>query len=903
MHKSRIVLFLGLLSLVLVRLGAQGAFDDEAFELSGEQAKAEREVAFAESYGAFLEGDYRRAVKLAKPLAKRGMSDAQHLMGLCYQHGLGVRVNGKRAEYWFRLAAEQMHAPAMLAAGEFAFGGYGRDSHFELAHNFLEPLTRLDWSFAQRIEDMSVQRAIRSRASYLLGLLFADGLGGEKDIDRALSLMGRASNTGDAWASMYLAMEYAKGEVVERDVEESKRLFELSDLQAFDQVRRKLETARLSSASPIGRKRIEERAEEMAEVHTRSLVQSQTNLAKSLLEEDKEDYDPVFARVLLKMASGMGNTEATYLLGYLNCAGIGGELDYEAGARLLVDASERDWVLANYNLGILLMKGWGLDVDSARARLLLDRAAESGFYCAQLVLDGEMEPLLLRDKEDLERAKAAEDTDARAMYSMGCRRARGWLVSRTGWDRELRERFKEAADSGYARAQYAYAEFYYRGYLGERDFELARKYLEMASEQGHAQSYFKLGYIYEKGLDIVSDFEKAKRYYELSCDFGDAWAANSLGALYHDGHLGEKDFEKAMEYYLLAVERGNIVANYNIAEIYLQGRGRAVDLEQAVEWFTKAADRGDLMAAQKLRRLYAKKTVEGDDGDYAYWVERSAELGDVEAMFKIARLYEKGLAVPKNLDRASYWMEQYIGKVSYGSGEWKSAVLSLVRLWGTEGWHGHDPQKALSVCEEMAFPEARLILGKLHLREVSSESDPKEGVSILKRLFKKARKVERDRDVAAEAAYELSNCYAKGVGVSKDPRQRVKWMRESAKIGFKPALYFVARFKIEGKGMPRSLEEGLGEMEALSEKGSKLAILYLGSLLADGTLHREPEDLLWEQIRQLAESGDRKAITLAKRLGIQWDEAEDEAGEGLEPEKEPEGEKKESKEWRPSVLG
>ncbi|MBK1876777.1 tetratricopeptide repeat protein [Pelagicoccus mobilis] len=904
MFISRLVLFLGFAVLSGVSLHAQEAFDDEAFEASGELEKAERDEAFAEVYGAFVSEEYRKAIRGAKPLARRGMADAQHLLGLCYQHGLGVKANGKRAEYWFRLAAEQRHAPAMLAAGEFAFGGSnGGEADHAAARLYLKPLTGLDWSFAQRIEDLSVQRAIRSRASYLMGLLLIDGLGGEKQVEEGLLMMNRASATGDAWASMYLAMAYAEGKLMERDAELSKQFFEQSDLQAFDQVRRNLETTRMESASPMLKKQIEKMGREMAEVHTKNLVQSQTNLAKALLVEGAEDHDPESSRVLLRMASEAGNTEASFLLGYLLCEGIGGGQDFEEGARLLEAASEKNWVLANYNLAVLLLNGWGVGIDEARADTLLDRAAESGFYSAQLLLEREVEPELLRDIEDLERCEAAESSDVRASYAMGMRLARGWLVEATGATFELRERFRLGAAAGYARSQHAYAEFYYWGHLGERDYGIAREYFEAASAQEHAQSYFKVGYIYEKGLGVEADALKAVAYYERASDFGDAWAANNLGAIHTDGELGEKDYEKAMDYYLLAVERGHVVACFNIAEAYLRGRGREVDKEAAAEWYTKAADGGDLLSAQKLQRLYSNGTFEGDDGEYAYWVERCAEMGDKRAMLDIARFYERGVYVSKNLDRSLYWINKYMETVLEGTPEWESAVLALIRLMGTEDWHGHDPEKAFLLCEELEFAEAKLILGMLHLREISDESDPKKGVSILKRVYKESRKVDGEKNAAAKAAYELSNCYLKGNGVRRDMKQRVKWMEASAEIGFKPARYYMARYKIEGVEVKRDELEGLAEMDDLADKGMSLAILYLGRMMANGELDRPEDDLLWIQIKELAVAGNRKAMDVAQRLGIEWKgpvEAEE-----LDPEEteESEGKKEKAPEWSPSVLG
>lgn len=56
---------------------------------------------------ALNEKDYAAALKLLKPLAEQGNSEAQANLGLMYEHGQGVGKDFVEAFKWYRLAAEQ----------------------------------------------------------------------------------------------------------------------------------------------------------------------------------------------------------------------------------------------------------------------------------------------------------------------------------------------------------------------------------------------------------------------------------------------------------------------------------------------------------------------------------------------------------------------------------------------------------------------------------------------------------------------------------------------------------------------------------------------------------------------------------------------------------------------------
>ena len=56
---------------------------------------------------AYQRGDYATALHFWRPLAERGVAQAQNNLGLMYANGQGVPQDDAEAVKWFRLAAEQ----------------------------------------------------------------------------------------------------------------------------------------------------------------------------------------------------------------------------------------------------------------------------------------------------------------------------------------------------------------------------------------------------------------------------------------------------------------------------------------------------------------------------------------------------------------------------------------------------------------------------------------------------------------------------------------------------------------------------------------------------------------------------------------------------------------------------
>lgn len=77
---------------------------------------------------------------------------------------------------------------------------------------------------------------------------------------------------GEQDATMYLAIAYAEGAVVEKSVEKAKSYFELLDLQSSDALRRSLDMAKRPGIGQAELENLQEYGEEMRAAISRSIL-------------------------------------------------------------------------------------------------------------------------------------------------------------------------------------------------------------------------------------------------------------------------------------------------------------------------------------------------------------------------------------------------------------------------------------------------------------------------------------------------------------------------------------------------------------------------------------------------------------------------------------------------------
>ncbi len=115
---------------------------------------------------------------------------------------------------------------------------------------------------------------------------------------------------------------------------------------------------------------------------------------------------------------------------------------------------------------------------------------------------------------------------------------------------------KYLSDIGNSGASFRLGSRYLNGIGVEKNYELAKYYLELAAEKNHAHALYNLGYMYLYGEGVKKDYLMAYDYFERATDFDFAPAYYIIGIMYYDGAGVKQNNKKAYEYCKKAIDKG-----------------------------------------------------------------------------------------------------------------------------------------------------------------------------------------------------------------------------------------------------------------------------------------------------------------------------------------------------------
>jgi TPR repeat protein len=164
------------------------------------------------------------------------------------------------------------------------------------------------------------------------------------------------------------------------------------------------------------------------------------------------------------------------------------------------------------------------------------------------------------------------------------------------------------------------------------------------------------------------------------------------------------------------------------------------DLHTALAIFKELAERGD--AESQCRVGFLHKVGTGDLKLAAYWYRMAAEQGHAEAQCKLGLLYRAGTGVEKNDCEAA-------------------------RLYHNSAVQGYD--------------EGQYNWGVMNLQGGGGvQKDPSEAVRWFKRAAEQGH---------GPAQLNLGICYATGLGVPRDQKAGLIWLRKAALLGLPEAQH------------------------------------------------------------------------------------------------------------------
>ena len=151
------------------------------------------EPSYEDGKAAYLKNDFKRALEILKPLAEGGDSWSQYILSLMYESGQGVKKSQEESMKWLILAAESGVPKIQYDLGIRYFYGYG------VEQNYIEAAKWWESSANAGIAD----------SQYNLGLMYYRGIGITKDKNKAKLLIEKAAKQDHDKAQHRLAMLYA----------------------------------------------------------------------------------------------------------------------------------------------------------------------------------------------------------------------------------------------------------------------------------------------------------------------------------------------------------------------------------------------------------------------------------------------------------------------------------------------------------------------------------------------------------------------------------------------------------------------------------------------------------------------------------------------------------------------
>ena len=185
--------------------------------------------------------------------ANAGDSDAQNMLGYCYQFGDGVVQNYAEAFKWYQKSANQGNSLGQVNLGYCYFDGVGVQQDFAKAHDLFKSAAaqgevsafnamgycyyegkgvELDYAIAVYYFQMAADKD-EPLGLIQLGNCYNNGEGVERNLPKAFQLYEKAANLGDAQGQYMASSCYFRGDGVKKDIKKAFALMKQSAEQGY----------------------------------------------------------------------------------------------------------------------------------------------------------------------------------------------------------------------------------------------------------------------------------------------------------------------------------------------------------------------------------------------------------------------------------------------------------------------------------------------------------------------------------------------------------------------------------------------------------------------------------------------------------------------------------------------
>jgi len=244
---------------------------------------------------------------------------------------------------------------------------------------------------------------------------------------------------------------------------------------------------------------------------------------------------------------------------------------------------------ALFALGVMYMRGIGVDRDQAKGADLYLRSATLGFASAQFNLG-----LAYYG------GKGVEQNRTRSAF--------WWL---------------KAADQGHAVAQYNLGAQLWSGAGVTQDQSRAMHWFRKAKENGSRDASSFLLTLFAPMYEELSaaNLQHARRKIEGSIPLIDEFGMYKLGLQ----AVEKQQFQQAFGYWEPLAADGHVDSQYQVGRLFETGQGVSRDFSRALDWYQRAAQKGQGDAQFRLGQYYMNEAPEKNEALGFYWIQSAAD--------------------------------------------------------------------------------------------------------------------------------------------------------------------------------------------------------------------------------------------------------------------------------------
>src|SRR3990167_4729938 len=455
------------------------------------------------------------------------------------------------------------------------------------------------------------------KSFFLLGQMYDQGLGVEKNGQHAFDLFMKSAEFGYLKAEYMVGIYYLKGCVVQKNPQTAIAWLAKAALHGSQPAQ-----FVLGSIYEFG----------WGKQHRPNAI------AKN----------PIISQAMYSLAAQTGSAIAQYRLAQLYASGI-----------LNPDNNNE---IEKSNIAM----AYPLFISAAKQNIPQAKIALSYFYAKP------NQPKNIQENAFAIAEKAADEGNSNAALIAAIMYDRGIGIDQS--HRKAMRYYKKLADTRNAIAEFMLGTYYYL----DKDNAKAIALLEKSAEQGDAYALYNLAVLSQKniyqppGKDYLTLLQKASQqkfnkatllladdylmnahdtesmkkaadiYHQLA-EKQEATAELKLGYMYENGIYFNKNMAKAQEGYLLSAKHNNPIAQYLIGMNYQLGKGAERNVNEAITYYTRSAAQNYLPAQVALGFVY-----ELDKHDYQQalqWYVKAADCHNPQAQYNLGLMYEYGKGV------------------------------------------------------------------------------------------------------------------------------------------------------------------------------------------------------------------------------------------------------------------